>query len=219
MISIHDNSTVTLRYLQISDGRSDRDQDGGGIFFHGTGTLLIEHSSITNNFAGYGGGLDLSGDGGELDATLQNGTTVTFNTAQYDGGGIRVGGDAHLFVLGTAASISFNTADGVENVSTGAITGGNGGGLAVFAPAQADIGSGALAVFANAAVHGGGIAALGSDISNSVVGAVACSRSSPGYRSASRATAPPSTAGPCTCATRSIWEATATPKSARRASR
>ncbi|MGH8040438.1 MAG: hypothetical protein ACREPN_00140 [Rudaea sp.] len=159
VISIHGVSNVTLKYLHISEGRSDTDQFGGGIYTSGSGSLILSNDLITNNFAGYGGGMNINGDPGPLSVTLNQNTVVDLNTAQYDGGGIRIEGNASLALV-QPASVLLNQALGVNPVNQDAVEG-NGGGIVVYGPASADIAGGALSLFSNSARYGGGIAVLG----------------------------------------------------------
>jgi hypothetical protein len=62
--------------------------------------------------------------------TLDANTLVLENTADVDGGGIRVEGDSRLFMLANSTLIGYNHAPN-----------GSGGGIEVVGPARADIGS------------------------------------------------------------------------------
>ncbi len=161
VISIQGHSNVTLKYLQISDGRSDTDQFGGGVYIKGSGSLVLTNDALVDNFAGYGGGLNINGDPGPLSVTLNGNTAVELNTAQYDGGGIRIEGNASLAML-QPSSVLLNKALGV-NPQNNALVEGNGGGIVVYGPASADIAGGALSLFSNSARYGGGLAVLGTD--------------------------------------------------------
>lgn len=143
-----------LRNLLVIGGDEDSSSFGGGIDFNGTGELVLNHVIVASNRAGYGGGISVRSSGGAATLTLDADVVVQNNTAQVDGGGILVQGTARLFMLSDQTAVTANHA-----------LGGYGGGIAVFAPARADIGSPgyeALGVIdGNEAVNGGGIALLG----------------------------------------------------------
>jgi hypothetical protein len=161
VISIQD-SNVTLKYLEISGGQSNFDQYGGGIYFGGTGALTLDTDTVDNNYAGYGGGINMTGSGGDATLTLKHYTQVLNNSAQFNGGGIRLDGAARLVMLEDISTIAFNHALGFTNPLTHQISGGYGGGIVVYGPATADIASpGAIfagAISDNEARYGGGVA-------------------------------------------------------------
>ena len=150
VIAITGTSNVTLQNLTIRNGKRSADFTGGGIDFAGSGTLTLAASQVTNNTAGDGGGINVSGSPGPLELTIQANTLINSNTAINSGGGIRVVGNARLFMLEDFTYVAFNTA-----------TGGDGGGVQVLGPARADIGSPgynlAAVINSNSAVNGGGI--------------------------------------------------------------
>ncbi len=160
VISISGTSTVTLRYLTISDGNPGQSQSGGGIYFTGTGSLTLDTDTISDNQAGYGGGIDMSPTGNATLTLLKN-TLVIENTAGISGGGIRIEGQTRLFMLDDESSVSFNDAQF-----------GYGGGIEIIGPARADIGSSGDvfvgAVSDNKAVYGGGMAIIGVSAGNAV---------------------------------------------------
>ena len=128
---------------------------GGGINFRGTGDVVLRDVLVIDNSAGEGGGINFNAEtgGSAVRAILTIGanTQVLQNTAN-DGGGVRIEGQARMFMLGPDSSIQGNTAS----------ASGFGGGLLVDAPAMADIGStgwlGNGPIFNNTAYKGGGIA-------------------------------------------------------------
>jgi len=128
-------------------------QNGGGIYYAGHGLLQIELTNIYLNEAGYGGGIYVTGSGGEATLYLEHDTSVLNNTADVSGGGIRIEGTTRLFALHPQTWIGFNHA-----------MNGYGGGVEILGPARADIGSagynGVGAVSYNDAVEGGGAAAI-----------------------------------------------------------
>lgn len=150
VLTITGNSSVTLQYLEITGGKRSADFTGGGIDFAGSGTLTLDTSWVTNNSAGFGGGINVSGSPGPAELRIKANTFITGNTAQDSGGGIRVVGGARLFMLEDNTFLAFNKA-----------TTGDGGGIQVIGPARADIGSpgyGEAAVInSNLAVNGGGV--------------------------------------------------------------
>jgi hypothetical protein len=184
VISIHGNSNVTLQYLDITSGASDQDQYGGGIYFGGSGSLTLDTDTVENNYAGHGGGIyfngsgtlvltsvnvennrahtgagiAMTGSGTGASLSIHPGAVIESNSADGDGGGIEIDGNARLYMVENNSLIAFNNA------------GGHGGGLDIVGPARADIGSpgigGSGAVLDNAAAYGGGIAAFGSGSGN-----------------------------------------------------
>jgi hypothetical protein len=140
---------ITLRYLNVTGGSVGGTQHGGGIYFDGTGSLTIDTSTVNFNSAGFGGGIDFTGDGGAATLTLATNALVLSNDA-ITGGGVRVAGDARLFALKDGALIAYNHADA-----------GTGGGVEIVGPARADLGAagfgGLPLVYLNTANYGGGI--------------------------------------------------------------
>ncbi|HSC11896.1 MAG TPA: hypothetical protein VLC97_13055 [Rhodanobacteraceae bacterium] len=156
VLTITGNNTLTLRDLTITRGSADPSVGGGGIRFDGTGSLYLDTSTVTLNYAGYGGGINVNGNGGPATLTLGANSLVTFNTAEHDGGGIRLTGQARLFALQPQTTIFYNHAPN-----------GHGGGIEVVGPARADIGSpgdnGLAVIYGNDAEYGGGISADAGD--------------------------------------------------------
>jgi hypothetical protein len=160
VIGISGNSRVTLRNLEIRNGNvplSEFGGSGGGISFFGSGTLAIDNVTVAQNFAGFGGGISVTGSGAPAELRLGSNVLITGNTAQFDGGGVRIDGTTRLFMLGDASGIIFNHARGANGK-------GFGGGLEVVGPAIADIGSpgyfGLGAIYLNDALNGGGVAVV-----------------------------------------------------------
>lgn len=155
---------IRLRNLAISGGDVDGTGNGGGILFTGDGILEIQNSEISNNTAGYGGGIYAKGTGSHTELVLGENVVVSNNTARYNGGGVLVQG-VEMSMTDAGSSIMRNKALGTGG------TGGYGGGVYVYAadrPSYAYIGSGAPffgAIYGNDALYGGGVAvsSAGSD--------------------------------------------------------
>jgi len=153
VFSVRGTSNVYFSNLFITGASRDGDASGGGIDFDGVGSLDIHESTIGLNSAGYGGGMNIKGDGGHVDVVVENDMIILNNTAYTSGGGIRIEGDTTLHALQPRTLIEGNHA-----------LGGYGGGIEVLGPADAEIGSpgyGTLPViYFNDAQYGGGIAVL-----------------------------------------------------------
>jgi hypothetical protein len=152
VLNISGNSAVTLQNLSIRNGHASG--NGGGIAFNGTGSLQLLNVGVFNNTAAAGAGIEVNGVGGHIELTIGADTLISANTAAGAGGGMRVRGDAHLLM---------DAASGVWNNQVLGTTGlGDGGGLQLVAPAQADIGSPGLlglpAFLLNSAINGGAMA-------------------------------------------------------------
>lgn len=152
IFSIGGTSNVTINNLVLTGAKRDSGDEGGAIFFTGSGSLSLSNSSLTLNHAGYGAAIDMSPTGSAI-LTLGSNVNIILNTADTSGGGIRIEGDTHLIAVSDQTDIGFNTA-----------TSGYGGGVEIIGPAYADIGSpgygfGAGGVINNnTAAYGGGIA-------------------------------------------------------------
>ena len=153
VISIRGNSNVTISNLLISGGDDGAANSGGGVDFAGTGSLAIDHTTVSNNHAGYGGGINFNGSGGSAELDIGTETLITNNTAATSGGGIRIEGNALLRALAPQTLIAFNDA-----------LGGYGGGIEVIGPARADLGSPGYRfaeyvglLYNNTAQYGGGL--------------------------------------------------------------
>jgi hypothetical protein len=150
VVTVRGTSNVNISHLTITGGNAT---SGGGIDYAGIGTMQIDNSTIFSNAATYGGGIRFQGNGGAADLYLNTNTSVTSNTAQSSGGGIRIEGQAALHADSPQTFIAFNEALGTQ-----------GGGLLVVGPAYAHIGSpGYLAgavIYQNTAPYGGGIALI-----------------------------------------------------------
>jgi predicted outer membrane repeat protein len=153
VFSVRGTSNVYFSNFFITGASRDGDASGGGIDFDGIGTLDLHESTIGLNSAGYGGGMNVKGDGGHVDVVVENDMIFLNNTAYTSGGGIRVEGDTTLYATQPRTLIEGNHAPG-----------GYGGGIEVLGPATADIGSpgyGTLPViYFNDAQYGGGIAVV-----------------------------------------------------------
>lgn len=153
---------IRLSRLFITGGDHAGSGDGGGIFFEGNGRLEIADSVITQNTAGYGGGLYARGTGTQAEVIFGQNVVVSSNTARYSGGGVYIN-ELEFAMRETGSIIMWNTAQGQGG------TGGYGGGLMLRSgnlSAYAYLGPGVTslgAIFANTAVHGGGVAVVGQD--------------------------------------------------------
>jgi len=106
---IYNQGTLTVVGCTIADNTTP--ENGGGI--RNTGTLVVEHSSVSNNQAGYGGGIRNEGNLTVSDSTISDNTadfgggidnyvgsmemhwtTVERNTAVHYGGGLTTGANA-----------------------------------------------------------------------------------------------------------------------------
>lgn len=151
---------VILERVNLIRGDEVNDGYGGGLDFKGTGLVILRNMGISQNFAGYGGGISFISDGGLADLRIESGTVIQLNTAQFSGGGIRLEGNVYMTMLGTNSTILGNEARGL-NPDTNQPQYGYGGGIQVLAPAIADIGSPGIGngtIVANTARYGGGIA-------------------------------------------------------------
>ncbi|MEO5625003.1 MAG: hypothetical protein ABIQ70_03200 [Dokdonella sp.] len=149
VLHVHGDSDVTLQYLSIESG-NNLGGYGGGIQFAGTGSLVLDTTTIKNNMADYGGGINFTGSGGTAVLTLDAYSQIISNSAAGSGGGIRIDGQSFLSATHDSTLIALNHAPN-----------GYGGGLNVVGPAHADIGSPGLGVgivYSNDAKYGGGIA-------------------------------------------------------------
>ena len=165
VLTVKGGSVIYLHNLTISHGQEDFDGHGGGIDFAGHGTLDINNVVISQNYAGYGAGINVDASGGTAVLILETDVVVNLNTAQFSGGGIRLSGDAQLLMLSDRTLVGSNSAMGTDPSHGGAFKDGYGGGIEVVAPAKAYIGSpgyGALAaIYGNTARYGGGISLTG----------------------------------------------------------
>ncbi len=165
VLTITGSNTLTLRDLTITRGSADASVGGGGIQFDGTGSLALDTTTVSLNYAGYGGGINVNGNGGPATLTLDANSLVINNTAEHDGGGIRLTGQARLFALQPYTLIGYNHADN-----------GHGGGVYLAGPAMADIGSpgynGAPVIEYNTAAYGGGIGMDTASDAGSVTGRI-----------------------------------------------
>jgi predicted outer membrane repeat protein len=156
VLEIEGASEVALINLVLTGATMDESHRGGGIYFGGQGTLELANTTVSFNTAGYGAGIDLNGGTGPAKLVLHNDSLILSNTALASGGGVRVEGNARLFVLEPSTLIAFNHADA-----------GYGGGVEVIGPAQADIGSGGYGgipvISGNTAAYGGGMDAFSVD--------------------------------------------------------
>ena len=150
VLTITGTSNVSLRNLTVTRGSPSADASGGGINFDGQGSLELTRSTVSNNNAGFGAGINVNGSSGPATLTLDPDTLILLNTASTSGGGIRMQGNSRLYALQANTLIGYNHAPN-----------GYGGGLEVLGPARADIGSsgyfGLGVIYHNDASYGGGI--------------------------------------------------------------
>jgi hypothetical protein len=155
---------VVLEHLSIIRGDEVFDGYGGGIDFRGAGYLTLRNTSVSQNYAGYGAGINVSASGGGAELRIESGSVIFFNSAQFSGGGVRLWGDARLVMQDDNTQISDNEAIGI-NPQNGQAQYGFGGGIEVVKNADADIGSPGMggygAIYNNRARYGGGIAVMG----------------------------------------------------------
>lgn len=149
VFDISGNSNVTFQYLEITGGGGDSGSHGGGINFHGSGSLTVDTSTIDLNHSGFGGGIEMNGIEDSV-LTLAANAIIVSNTASGNGGGINIEGFAQLLAVHPFTLIGFNHAPN-----------GKGGGIAAVSGARIDLGSpgfNALPVVnGNDAARGGGI--------------------------------------------------------------
>jgi hypothetical protein len=163
-------NAISLNNLIIRRGDAPASGHGGGIIFNGGGVLALKQVIVANNYAGAGGGINVSAVGGAATLYVNAGTVILNNTAQFDGGGIRLWGDkdfrAELFMHAPDTAVMGNQALGI-NPANGQPQRGFGGGIMLNRNAHAEIGSPGLgttgALFDNQARHGGGLALVWDD--------------------------------------------------------
>ncbi len=154
---------VILENINLIRGDEVHDGYGGGLDFRGAGVVTLRNVGISQNYAGYGGGISVTAQGGPAELRIEAGTVVQLNTAQFSGGGVRIEGDTLLTMIGDNSTISQNEAMGFNPVSNQPQYG-FGGGVQVIGPATAYIGSPGIGngvIVANTARYGGGIAING----------------------------------------------------------
>ena len=80
LFSVASSGTLTLNWLTLQNGRTNKGQHGGGIY--NNGTVTVSNSTFRSNAAGYGGGISNNG------TLMMSNSTFRSNTADNDGGGI-----------------------------------------------------------------------------------------------------------------------------------
>jgi len=173
VLTIRTNSgIIRLRKLSLIDGDTAGAGRGGGIYFEGNGILDIADLGISNNSAGFGGGIAVVGTGEQTELVVGDNVTISSNTARFNGGGLHLQ-DVEASIYGINTTILVNRATGTGSP----ISGGFGGGVVVRACQRDSIayvgspGVGGLGVIhGNTARYGGGV---------TVDAARDCSRSSP----------------------------------------
>ena len=162
---------ILFNNLLIRDGDETSNYYGGGIDFTGSGTLTLSNVTLTQNEAGYGGGLSARGTGPDAKVELREETIINNNLATQDGGGVHLRGTVTLDALQPYTAIWLNRATGLANTPPGVFHG-YGGGMAVVAPAKAYIGSNGYSLgtlYGNTARAGGAAAALANSSFNSAL--------------------------------------------------
>ena len=110
VLLVNSGVTATLSGLTITAGNSDV---GGGIWTYGS--LTIDHSTVSNSTAAYGGGgiyVDHTGQLSLLDSTV-DGNHAGSPSIWGQGGGIAVYAGAGNVLNISGSTISHNTADGI----------------------------------------------------------------------------------------------------------
>lgn len=149
VITIRGAMSVGISHLTITGGHHNG--DGGGIDYSGTGMLTLDTSTISDNAANYGAGINMKGAGGAAVLQIGHDTLIIGNTASTSGGGIRLEGTTTMTMNAPSTWVALNEA-----------TSGYGGGIEVLNGATANIGSpgygNAAVIYENSATYGGGIA-------------------------------------------------------------
>ena len=94
-----DAEEILFNNLLIRDGDDSNIHYGGGIDFTGSGTLTLNNVTLTQNEAGYGGGLSARGTGPDAEVVLMGETIINNNLATQDGGGVHLRGEITLYAL------------------------------------------------------------------------------------------------------------------------
>jgi predicted outer membrane repeat protein len=141
---------------------------GGGITFKGHGSLDLGGVQIYANHAGEGGGIYVDADDAS-DVNFYDGVYIGVNTADQNGGGLRLGGQAKLYAQSTGAPTQIYFNQVLSDT-------GSGGGVDVRGPAEMRFTG---AIFDNSAGYGGGISAYASDEEQVFVSLTAANPSSP----------------------------------------
>jgi predicted outer membrane repeat protein len=87
-ITVETGGVVTLSYVTIQGGNAQGLNRGGGIYFKGNGTLELHHASISQNTAGFGGGIYAEATGDSTKLVIGEDVAIVGNTARYDGAGV-----------------------------------------------------------------------------------------------------------------------------------
>ena len=96
---------VLFENLFIRDGDESIDYYGGGIDFTGSGNLTLSNVTLTQNEAGYGGGLSARGTGPDATVLFSGEVIINNNLATKDGGGVHLRGDVALYALNAKTAI------------------------------------------------------------------------------------------------------------------
>ncbi|HEY6894195.1 MAG TPA: hypothetical protein VI258_08510 [Rhodanobacteraceae bacterium] len=125
---------------------------GGGMSFQGHGSVNFGNVQIAGNRAAEGGGMYIDADDA-TDVNFYDGVWIAGNTADQNGGGVRVGGQAKLYAQSTGIPTQIFQNQVLSDT-------GSGGGVDVRGPAQMRFTG---AIYNNAAGYGGGISAYAGD--------------------------------------------------------
>jgi predicted outer membrane repeat protein len=148
--------------VTIQGGNAQGQSRGGGIYFKGNGTLELHHATISQNTAGFGGGIYAEATGDSTKLVIGEDVAIVGNTARYDGGGV-VNDGATMTMTAPDSYIASNHAQGlyVDDFSQY----GYGGGLLILTgdhKAHTFLGSsgpGSVGtIYLNTASYGGGVA-------------------------------------------------------------
>jgi predicted outer membrane repeat protein len=160
VIEITGSGERVLRGLTLRGG--DDPVSGGGLQFDGAGDVYLERVSISSNASAFGAGINFHAPGSPANLIFVDSVLVQNNTASESGGGIRVTGNAFLFLSSDLSAVIGNVAEGQSSDQQG-----HGGGVLVVGPAQAHIAAAGVlnqgAIRANRAKYGGGLAVIGSE--------------------------------------------------------
>lgn len=158
-------NAIALERLNITHGDEVFDGYGGGIDVRGAGELSTRMVTISNNYAGYGGGISFTATGPSRLDLLEE-TMILWNQAQFSGGGIRLEGEVTLRAHQDGTWISGNEAVGHDPVNDVAKYG-YGGGILLVGNARAEVASpgfgNAAVISDNTARYGGGVAVVAVD--------------------------------------------------------
>jgi hypothetical protein len=142
IFTIDNGAEVAVGGLEITGGRTDNAEYGGGILLYGDAALTVAHCVITHNSAsGDGGGISGGGTLTVIDSTINGNSaawaggimsgasastvtlinsTVAGNSCRYTGGGIFAVGSLNI----TNSTVAYNSCGGAEYYGVGTVYGG-----------------------------------------------------------------------------------------------